>query len=91
MEKKIKMIRGSGVSTSHPTKLVAADGSEYSPSAQDLEDLINDLCDRQVIMPALRFCAMALLDNIVLTASDPTFQSMIAASMTECVVSMTHS
>ena len=65
MEKKIKMIRCSGVSTCHPTKLVAADGSEYSPSAQDLVDLINDLCDRQVVMPALRSCALAPLDNIM--------------------------
>jgi hypothetical protein len=65
MGKKIKMIRCSGVSTCHPTKLVAADGSEYSPSAQDLVDLINVLCDRQVVMPALRSCALAPLDNIM--------------------------
>jgi hypothetical protein len=81
IEKKIKMIRGSGVSTSHPTKLMASDGSEYSPSAQDLEDLINDLCDRQVVMPALRSCALALLDNIVLTASDPTVQSLVGTDL----------
>lgn len=81
IETKIKMIRGSGVSTSHPTKLFAADGSEYSPSAKDLEDLINDLCDRKVVMPELRSCALALLDNINLTASDPTVQSLVGTEL----------
>jgi hypothetical protein len=81
IENKIKLIRGTGVSTSHPTKLLAADGSEYTPTAQDLEDLVHDLCDRELVMPALRSCAMALLDNIVSTASHPIVQSLVGTDL----------
>jgi hypothetical protein len=38
IENTIKLIRGTGVGTSHPTTLLAADGSDYTPTADDLYD-----------------------------------------------------